>query len=179
MTFVVRIGTETVYCVTVCSVTWMYNQHFQYINKHPYFKEIYERWKHSSKAYSYTLKEHWTSSTNMAAMTSKFNFECVIQYYTNQWFDYLTGDLCGWRGCIIIISIELIVKQYACFGATLFDVVNNQQYCSALLHPIAGWFRLRNIVQYCWQRGTVLPPQHSWITLSHVRLDWESKLQQS
>ena len=32
----------------------------------------------------YTRKEHWTWSTNMAAMTSKFNLECVIQYYTDQ-----------------------------------------------------------------------------------------------
>ena len=31
-------------------------------------------------------KEHWTWSTNMAAMASKFNFECVIQYYTDQWY---------------------------------------------------------------------------------------------
>ena len=26
-----------------------------------------------------------------------------------------------------------------------------QQYCSALLHLIAGWFRLNNAEQYCWQ----------------------------
>ena len=25
----------------------------------------------------------------MAAMTSKFNFECVIQYYTDQWIHHL------------------------------------------------------------------------------------------
>ena len=36
--------------------------------------------------YSYTRKEHWTWSTKMAAATSKFNYECVIQYYTDQWF---------------------------------------------------------------------------------------------
>ena len=61
------------------------NQHFRYINKLPYFKEIYGNWKRCLKAYSYTRKEHWTWSTNMAAMASKFNFECVIQYYTDQW----------------------------------------------------------------------------------------------
>ena len=62
------------------------NQHFRYINKLPCFKEIYGNWKRCLKAYSYTRKEHWTWSTNMAAMASKFNFECVIQYYTDQWF---------------------------------------------------------------------------------------------
>ena len=51
----------------------------------PYFKEIYGNSKRRLKAYSYTRKEHWTWSTNMAAMTSKFDFECVIQYYTDQW----------------------------------------------------------------------------------------------
>ena len=39
----------------------------------------------SSVAYYYTCKEHWTWSANMPAMSSKFNFECVIQYYTDQW----------------------------------------------------------------------------------------------
>ena len=61
------------------------NQHFQYINKLPYFEEMYGNLKRCLKAYSYTRKEHWTWSTKMAAMTSKFNFECAIQYYTDQW----------------------------------------------------------------------------------------------
>ena len=64
-----------------------YDQHFQYINRLPYFKEIYRNLKRCLKAYSYTRKEHWTWSTNMAAMASKFNFECVIQYYTDQWLN--------------------------------------------------------------------------------------------
>ena len=64
------------------------NQHFRYINKLPCFKEIYGNWKRCLKAYSYTRKEHWTWSTNMAAMASKCNFECVIQYYTDQCFLY-------------------------------------------------------------------------------------------
>ena len=66
------------------------NQHFQYVNKLPYFKEMYGNLKRCLKAYSYTRKEHWTWSTNMAAMASKFNFECVIQYYTDQWLRALT-----------------------------------------------------------------------------------------
>ena len=28
----------------------------------------------------------------MAAMASKFNFECVIQYYTDQWLQYLVSQ---------------------------------------------------------------------------------------
>ena len=28
---------------------------------------------------------YWTWSTKMAAMTSKFYYVCVIQYYTDQW----------------------------------------------------------------------------------------------
>ena len=64
------------------------NQHFRYINKLPHFKEIYGNSKRCLKAYSYTRKEHWTWSTNMAAMASKFNFECVIQYYTDQWLQH-------------------------------------------------------------------------------------------
>ena len=31
-----------------------------------------------------TRKEHLASSTNMAAMSSKYNFRCVIQDYTDQ-----------------------------------------------------------------------------------------------
>ena len=74
------------------------NQHFRYINKLPCFKEIYGNWKRCLKAYSYTRKEHWTWSTNMAAMASKFNFECVIQYYTDQWAAHIDiGDIDCWR----------------------------------------------------------------------------------
>ena len=47
------------------------NQHFQYINKLPYFKEIYGKSKLWLKAYSYTRKGHWTWSTKMAAMSFK------------------------------------------------------------------------------------------------------------
>ena len=41
----------------------------------------------------------------MAAMTSKFNFECVIQYYTDQWPDNL-GSLCKF---LVIVDCE---EQY-------------------------------------------------------------------
>ena len=41
-----------------------------------------------------------------------------------------------------------------------------QQYCSALVHLLAGSFRLNNIVQYCWQLGTMLPQQHCCILFS-------------
>ena len=67
-----------------CSGNEIVNLAVQNING-PYFKEIYGNSKRRLKAYSYTRKEHWTWSTNMAAMTSKFDFECVIQYYTDQW----------------------------------------------------------------------------------------------
>ena len=29
----------------------------------------------------------------MAAMTSKFNFECVIQYYADQWATSINGNM--------------------------------------------------------------------------------------
>ena len=45
------------------------NQHFQYINKLPYFKEIYGKSKLWLKAYSYPRKGHWTWSTKMAAIS--------------------------------------------------------------------------------------------------------------
>ena len=45
-----------------------------------FFKDIYGKWNRCLKAYSYTRKEHWTRSTNTAAMISKLSFECVIQY---------------------------------------------------------------------------------------------------
>ena len=36
----------------------------------------------------------------MAATTSKFNFECVIQYYTDQWFRVTTG-VSDWGGGVL------------------------------------------------------------------------------
>ena len=33
-----------------------------------------------------TRKEHWTWRTKMAAMTSKYNFGCVIHSYSDQWY---------------------------------------------------------------------------------------------
>ena len=47
------------------------NQHFQYINKHLYFKEIYGKSKIWLKANSYPRKGLWTWSTKMAAMSFK------------------------------------------------------------------------------------------------------------
>ena len=47
------------------------NQPFHYINKLPYFKEIYAKSKLWLKAYSYPRKGHWTWSTKMAAMSFK------------------------------------------------------------------------------------------------------------
>lgn len=41
-----------------------------------------------------------------------------------------------------------------------------QQHCSPLLHLIASWIRLINIVQHCWQPGTMLPQQHCCILIS-------------
>ena len=41
-----------------------------------------------------------------------------------------------------------------------------QQYCSALLHVIAGWFRLNNAEQYCWQLWTMWAAQHCCILFS-------------
>ena len=41
------------------------NQHFQYINKLPYFKEIYGKSKLWLKAYSYPRIGHWTWGTKM------------------------------------------------------------------------------------------------------------------
>ena len=38
-----------------------------------------------------SLERHW--STNMATMTSKFNFECVIQYYTDQSYQSFSRTL--------------------------------------------------------------------------------------
>ena len=60
------------------------NQHFQYLYKHPYFKEKVKKIENSAqlKDYSYTRKEHWTWCTKMVATTSKLNYECVIQYNT-------------------------------------------------------------------------------------------------
>ena len=52
-------------------------------------------------------------------------------------------------------------KMHQCCGENI--VQSCQQYCSALLHLIAGWFRLINIVQYCWQPRTVLPSWHCCI----------------
>ena len=83
------------------------NQHFRYINKLPYFKEIYGNWKRCLKAYSYTRKEHWTWSTNMAAMASKFNFECVIQYYTDQCVVGLNGST-----TLYVFAITLYNSMY-------------------------------------------------------------------
>ena len=81
------------------------NQHFRYINKLPCFKEIYGNWKRCLKAYSYTRKDHWTWSTNMAAMASKFNFECVIQYYTDQWVYYYDDSMCSRLGAVYMSPV--------------------------------------------------------------------------
>ena len=89
------------------------NQHFQYINKLPYFKEIYEKSKLWLKAYSYPRKEHWTWSAKMAAMSFKIwllrLLRCVIQAYS---YTAKTQKLLK-TGCNNVV------------GATLFNVVNN------------------------------------------------------
>ena len=59
-----------------------------------------------------------------------------------------------------------------CFASHI--VYSCQQYCSPLSHLIAGWFRLSNIVQYCWQLGSMLPTcaQHSWTLFYQPRESW-------
>ena len=78
------------------------NQHFQYVNKLPYFKEIYGKSKLQLKAYSYTRKGHWTWSTKMAAMSFKIwllrLLRCVIQVYS-----YISG--------ITSLSVYLVSKR--------------------------------------------------------------------
>ena len=44
----------------------------------------------------------------MAAMASKFNFECVIQYYTDQW----------------ATSIYVTITPYLCHFHVVFDVAS-------------------------------------------------------
>ena len=50
------------------------NQHFQYINKLPYFKEIYGKSKLWLKAYSYPRKGHWTWILRWRRWASKCNY---------------------------------------------------------------------------------------------------------
>ena len=62
---------------------------------------------------AHTRKEHWTWSTKMAAMTGKFNFGCMIQYYSDQCLNYtathgisLIRNLCTTCSKRLVIFVE-------------------------------------------------------------------------
>ena len=44
-----------------------------------------------------------------------------------------------------------------------------QQYCSALLHLIAGYIQAQQLVQNCWQQLTIWAAQHCSILFSTTR----------
>ena len=50
------------------------NQHFQYINELPYFKEIYGKSKLWLKAYSYPAKDTGPGVPRWRRWASKFNY---------------------------------------------------------------------------------------------------------
>ena len=62
------------------------NQHLRYTNKLLYFKEIYGKWKRCLKTSTLHSQRTLDLEYKYGSDDSKFIFECMIKYYTYQWW---------------------------------------------------------------------------------------------
>ena len=67
--------------------------------------EIYRKWKLYLKAFSYTRKEHWTWSTNMAAVTSNLMLNAWSSILQTNKYELSNQNTVNFGGDISTLSI--------------------------------------------------------------------------